>query len=173
MTETSSPPQPTPGRWRVRGSRSRIGFKTRNFVGIKADGRFTAVDAAVEVADDPAASSIVVSIPVDSIDTGSRMRDRDLLKRSILDAGRWPELRFESTAIHPVGPGQFRVVGTLRIRDRTQPIELSVAAAGAPAGEYHYTATTRLNPRDFGIKHPFIRRDAEIEIDAWLVPAGA
>lgn len=42
MQGAPSSPQPTPGRWRVEGSRSRIGIKTRNFIGMKVGGHFGA-----------------------------------------------------------------------------------------------------------------------------------
>ncbi len=138
---------------------------------MKVEGRFTDVDAAVHVAGDPRDSSILVSVPVHGIDTGSRMRDRDLLKKSVFHADQWPEVNFESTDIRAGGDGQFRIVGTLRVRDQTKTVEVAAAAAESGPDEYRYTATSRLNPRDFGITHPFIRRDVEITIDVWLVEA--
>lgn len=173
MPEVPSAPHPGPGQWRVDPSRSKLGFTTRNFIGMKVEGRFTDVDVdgAVRVAGDPRDSSIQVTVPVRGIDTGSRMRDRDVLKKSVFHAEVWPDMRFESTDVRADGDGRLRIAGTLRVRDQTKTIEMTAAAAHAGADEYRYTATSRLNPRDFGITHPLIRRDVEITIDVWLVEA--
>lgn len=171
MQEAPAAPRPQPGQWRVDPSRSTLGFTTKNFIGMKVAGRFADVDAAVRVGSDAGDSSIHVSVPVGGIDTGSRMRDRDLLKKSILHADQWPELCFDSTEVRAGADGQLSIVGNLRVRDQTKPVEVAAVAAGSGPDGYRYTATSRMNPRDFGIAHPFIRRDVEITIDVWLVEA--
>lgn len=171
MGEVPSTTHPGPGQWRVDPSRSKLGFTTKNFLGMKVEGRFAEVDAAVQVASDPGDSAIQVSVPVRSIDTGSRMRDRDVLKKSVFDAARWPDMRFESTEVREDVDGTLRIVGTLRVRDQTTTLELAAAPAEAGPGEHRYTATSRLNPRATGIRHPMIRRDVEITLDVWLLPA--
>lgn len=113
---------------------------------MKVGGRFTDVDAAVHVAGDSRDSSIQVSVPVHGIDTGSRMRDRDLLKKSVFHADQWPDMCFESTDVPAGADGQFRILGTLRVRDQTKTVEVAAAAADPGPDEYRYTATSRLNP---------------------------
>lgn len=168
MDDVPTTAQLAPGRWFVDSARSTIGFRTRNFVGMKVEGRFKEVDGTVDVADAPEESSIRVSIPVDGVDTGSRMRDRDLLKPSVFDADRWPDIRFESTGIRAAGDAQLTITGTMFVRDQATTVELVAGRADAADGEHHVTATARVNPRDVGIRHPFVRRDVEITIDAWL-----
>lgn len=171
MQEVPSTPHPGSGQWRVDPSRSKLGITTKNFIGMKVKGHFTDIDATIHVADDPRDSSIKVSVPVRGIDTGSRMRDRDLLKKSVFHADQWPDMRFESTEIRAGADGQFTIVGALRVRDQTKTVEMAAAAADSGLDEYHYTATSRLNPREFGITHPFIRRDVDVTVDVWLVHA--
>lgn len=171
MQGAAPAPHPGPGNWRVDPSRSKLGFTTKNFVGMNVEGRFTDVDAAIHVSGDPRHSSILVSVPVRGIDTGSRMRDRDLLKKSVLHADRWPDIRFESTDIRATAEGEVTIVGTLRVRDHAETIEVRAVATGSGSDEYRYRATFRLNPRDFGITHPFIRRDVEATVDLVLVEA--
>lgn len=172
MAVESSAARPAPGQWLIDPSRSTIDFHTRNVIGMKVQGRFTEVDGAVDIADAVTDPRVRVSVPVRGVDTGSRMRDRDLLKKSVFYADEWPDIRFESTHIEPVDHGRFTISGTLRVRDQTGAVELTAAEAGARSGELHYTATCTVNPRDFGITHPFIRRDVDIMIDAWLERAG-
>lgn len=169
MGQVPSAPHPGPGRWRVDPSRSKVRFTTKNFIGMKVEGRFTDVDAAVQVAGDPSDSSIHVSIPLQGLDTGNRMRDRDLLKKSVLHAEQWPEVRFESTDIRAGADGQLSIVGTLRVRDQAKTVAVAAASAGSGPDGYRYTATSRVNPRDFGVTHPFVRRDVEVTVDVWLV----
>ena len=168
MEEVPTTPRLEPGRWLVDSGRSTFGFRTKNFVGMKVEGRFTDVDGAVDVADAADESSIRVSIPVRGVDTASRMRDRDLLKKSVFDADQWPDIRFESTDIRSGSNGQFTITGTLCVRDRTTTVEVEAGQAESGHGEHHFTATSRVTPRDVGISHPFIRRDVEITIDVWL-----
>lgn len=152
---------PESGQWLIDPGKSTIGLRTKNFIGMKVEGRFTEIDGAVE-------SSIRMSIPVKGVDTGSRMPDRDLLKKSVFFVDQWPDIRFESADIRPGADGQFTVTGSLRVRDRTKTVEVTADEAQSGPGEHHYTATSRINPRDFGITHPFIRRDVELSIDVWL-----
>lgn len=172
MHDESSASRPEPGLWLVDRSRSTIAFRTRNVIGMKVEGRFTDVDGAVEIGDAAAKPTVRVSIPVQGVDSGSRMRDRDLLKKSVFDADQWRDIRFESTDIVPGDHGRLAMNGTLRVRDRTKSIELAATQAESVPGERRYTATCTVNPRDFGITHPFIRRDVEINVDVWLERAG-
>lgn len=171
MEATPTPAHPQPGRWLVDPSKSTIGFRTKNFIGMRVEGRFTDFDGTVEVGEEPRDSSIRVSIPVRGIDTRSKMRDRDLLKKSVFYADQWPEIRFESAGIRPGDDGRFAITGTLRVRDQSKTVEVAAAEADSGPGEHHYTATSRLNPRDYGITHPFVRRDVDISIDVWLTRA--
>lgn len=172
MQAAPSDHHPEPGLWLTDPGKSTVAFRTRNFIGMKVEGRFTEVDGAVEVAESPIESSVRVSIPVKGVDTGSGMRDRDLLKKSVFYADEWPDIRFESTDIHAAGDAPFTITGELRVRDRTDTVEVEAARAESGSGEHHYTASCRVNPRGFGIPHPFIRRDVEIMIDVWLVRTG-
>lgn len=168
MQDVPTTHDPESGQWLIDPGKSTIEFRTKNFIGMKVEGRFMEIDGAVEIADAAVESTIRVSIPVKGVDTGSRMRDRDLLKKSVFSADQWPDIRFESTDIRPGADGQFTVTGSLRVRDRTKTVKVTADEAQSGPGEHHYTATSRVNPRDFGITHPFIRRDVELSIDVWL-----
>ncbi|MFP5576905.1 MAG: YceI family protein [Acidimicrobiia bacterium] len=168
MQDVPTTQDPGAGQWLIDPGKSSIGFRTKNFIGMKIEGYFTEINGAVEIADSDVDSSIQVSIPVTGVDTGSRMRDRDLLKKSVFAADQWPNIGFESTDIRHGSDSQFTVTGNLRVRDRTKTVEVTAREAQSGPGERHYTATSRVNPRDFGITHPFIRRDVEVSIDVWL-----
>jgi len=172
MSDELSAARPEAGQWLIDRSRSTVEFRTRNVIGMKVAGRFTEIDGAVDITDDVTDPSVRVAIPVAGLDSGSRLRDRDLLKKSVFYADQWRDMRFESTGIDLGEHRRFRITGNLRVRDQTRTVELAATETGATSGQHHYTATCTVNPREFGITHPFIRRDVEISIDVWLERAG-
>lgn len=158
----------TPGSWTIDPTTSTVGFVTKNFLGMKVTGVFRDVDAAIDVGQSASDSSIRVAIGVRSVDTRSRLRDKDLHKKKIFHSDQWPELRFESTKIELADNGELAITGFLTVRDQTNTIDLVAVADGSDA--LRYRATGRLNPRDFGITHAFVRHDVDLTIDVALIP---
>jgi len=76
--------------------------------------------------------------------------DRAQIERSIvadvLDAARFPEIRFASTAVAET-PGGVRVTGTLALHGRERPLEVSVRLDADVA-----VAEAPLHQPDFGIR---------------------
>jgi polyisoprenoid-binding protein YceI len=69
-----------------------------------------------------------------------------MLGPQVLDAARYPEIRFQSTRVEPVGRG-WRVQGELLLHGVTKPVVLDVASTGG-----NYTGRVRLKQSEFGIK---------------------
>jgi polyisoprenoid-binding protein YceI len=59
-------------------SASVVGFSTKNFLGQTVRGEFPAFRTVVDVAANPAESATKTTVSVASVDTKSKMRDRDL-----------------------------------------------------------------------------------------------
>jgi polyisoprenoid-binding protein YceI len=79
-------------------------------------------------------------------------KDRDeiqttMLGPDVLDAGRFPEIVFRSTAVEPMGTGSWKVQGTLTLHGQTQPVTAEVRET---AGRYVGNSLFKLT--DFGIK---------------------
>jgi polyisoprenoid-binding protein YceI len=79
-------------------------------------------------------------------------KDRDEIQKTmlgpdVLDAGRYPEIVFRSTAVEPTGTGSWRVRGTLTLHGQTQPVTAEVSET---AGRYEGNSLLKL--ADFGIK---------------------
>jgi polyisoprenoid-binding protein YceI len=70
-----------------------------------------------------------------------------MLGPEVLDAARFPEIKFRSTAIESDKLGQWWVRGTLTLHGQTRPIVLSVKQAGE-----RYTGTSTFKQTEFGIK---------------------
>ena len=102
--------------------------------------------------DPPGAASIVVhardlevldpDLPADK----RREVQARMLGPEVLDADRYGEIAFASTAIQPAGSDHWTVTGELRLHGRAQTLTFDVArSAGA------YRGRARIRQRDFGI----------------------
>jgi hypothetical protein len=69
-----------------------------------------------------------------------------MLGPDVLDSAQFPEIRFRSTTVRPVGSGRWRVEGTLTLHGESHPAAVDVTGGN---GRYHGSATIR--QRDFGI----------------------
>jgi polyisoprenoid-binding protein YceI len=80
-------------------------------------------------------------------------KDRDEIQKTmlgpdVLDADRYPEIVFRSTAVEPMGPGLWKVQGTLTVHGQTQPVTAEVREK--TTGRYAGNALFKLT--DFAIK---------------------
>ena len=67
-----------------------------------------------------------VRVPLQRLDLGDEDWNRATLARRLLDAGRWPEARFVSERVEPLGADRFIVHGQLSLRGVTRPLALEV-----------------------------------------------
>jgi polyisoprenoid-binding protein YceI len=133
------------GRWRVDAARSRAGFRVRKLGGHVVDGGFGELDGEVTVAGRELTAA--GSVRVASIDTGNADRDAHLRAPSFFDADGHPEIHFEACGAVPVGRRSWRVDGTLTIRGRTRPAQLSVTQVGPE----RLLVRGEIDRRDFGL----------------------
>ena len=70
-----------------------------------------------------------------------------MLGPKVLDAGKYPEIRFKSSRIEQTSAEHYRVSGTLELHGATR--QLGFEVAGTPE---HYHGATKLKQSDFGIK---------------------
>ncbi|MGA9422017.1 MAG: YceI family protein [Rhodanobacteraceae bacterium] len=109
-------------------------------------------------ADDPARSSLEVTIPVASIDTHVPALDEHLKQPDFFDAAKYPTITFRSTHVERgTRSGTFKVTGNLTVHGVTKPVTLLAtlnkrgehAMRKAPA--IGFDATTTLKRSDFGL----------------------
>jgi YceI-like protein len=86
------------------------------------------------------------------VDPGISDKDRaeiqsTMLGSKVLDASRYPEVRFKSSRIEQTSPQHYRVTGTLELHGTRK--ELSFEVTGTPE---HYHGATKLKQTDFGIQ---------------------
>ena len=150
---------------------STIGFSAKNLIGITAAGEFQDFRADIQVGATPAGSAIDATVVMSSLNTKSMMRDRDLQKKKIFNSAAWPEMRFSSTSITAAGDA-VTITGMLTVRDQTRRTTLAGRYTGTtPGGGHGFEVGGVINPRDFGITHPAIKKPVTIQVTAELVPA--
>jgi len=139
-----------PNHTQVAISWTHFGFShpTARFDSVTGDFKFDAVD--------PTQSSIVVTIPIASLDTGVAALDKHLKGPEFFDAEQFSTATFKSTSVQRVGDNALKVAGDLTIHGITKPAVLDVTInkvgdhpmGGAAAG---FDAKTVIRRSDFGI----------------------
>ena len=86
-----------------------------------------------EVKFDPnnlAESKFLFKIETASVDTKVAKRDKHLLSADFFDAGKYPQMTFESTKITAAGNGVYEVQGKFTVKGQTYDLLLPLTLAG-------------------------------------------
>lgn len=112
-------------------AQSEIVFVSKQ-LGVPVEGNFKKFDA--QVAFDPrqpAGGKVAFSVDVGSATLGVPEADAELPTPTWFNAARFPQARFESTAIKALGGGRFEVAGKLAIKGSSRDIVVPVALTQA------------------------------------------
>lgn len=154
VTSTARDQLPRPGRWTIDTSHTTIGFWARHLGVAKVRGTFRSFEGVVDIAEDPTASSLSVTIDASSIDTREPARDGHLRSADFLDVANHATLTFSSTAVRGDG-ARWEVDGDLTIRGVTRPVTLEVEFDGVQPDDdllrAFFTARTEFDRTDFGL----------------------
>jgi polyisoprenoid-binding protein YceI len=118
------------GTWHVDPAHSSIEFEIKHMMIATVRGRFREFEGTIIAAEDIADSRASGVVKTASIDTNQPDRDAHLRSPDFFDVERYPEIRFESTRIEPLGGPKFNVVGSLTIRDMTREVVLETTVEG-------------------------------------------
>ena len=118
--------------------------------------------------DAPERSKVTAVLDTASIETGQPQRDAHLRSPDFLDAERFPEITFRSTAIERAADA-WKLHGDLTIRDVTQPITLDAEISGVVADmrggrRAAFAARTRIPRERWGLTW-----NVALESGGWLV----
>jgi len=146
---------PAVGAWQIDPGHSEVSFVGRHFGLTKVRGRFTGVDGAVVVADDPTDSSLQVTIDMRSVSSGDLSRDEHLRSADFFDVDNHPTADYRSTAIHLDGTSGM-IDGELTIKGLTRPVRLRMDYLGHatdPWGNERavFSASSKINREDWGL----------------------
>jgi polyisoprenoid-binding protein YceI len=116
---------------------SEIGFVSKQ-LGVPVKGGFKRFDAQIAFdPKNPAAGSVAFTIDTGSAGIGDPETDRELPKPEWFSTAKFPQARFQSSAIKSLGGGRYEVAGKLSIkgqaRDVVVPVTLSAAGANHTA----------------------------------------
>lgn len=95
-------------------------------------GRFTDFEGRIEGGEEPALEG---TVRVASLKTDNDQRDAHLQSPDFLEAERYPEIGFRSTAIEPTGDDAFRIRGELTIKETPFEVELDGRLRGVGTGK--------------------------------------
>jgi polyisoprenoid-binding protein YceI len=118
------------GTWNVDPAHSSVEFSIKHMMIATVRGRFKDFEGTIEAAEDINDSKVVGVVRTASIDTNEPTRDEHLRGPDFFDCERFPEARFASRRIVPVGGSKFRIIGDLTLKEVTREVELDAAIEG-------------------------------------------
>lgn len=155
-------PEPTP--WNIDAPHTAVGFSVKHFF-TPVRGQFNEFE--VELAYDrmnPENSTVRVSIPVSSVNTGNEKRNAHLMSEDFFEAETYPSITFVSESVRRVSENELLVRGPLTIKGQTRTVELPVTILGVmdvPADMQgmlggvteiaSFQTSLTLDRRDFGV----------------------
>lgn len=145
----------TTGTWNLDAAHSDVDFVVRHAGISKVRGSFEAVEGALVVADDFAASTVEVTVDVASITTKNKGRDEHLRGADFFDVAQFPTMTFRSTEVRGTAE-DFVVAGELTLHGVTRPVELKAELGGQDVDAFGMTrvgfeATGEISRKDFGL----------------------
>ncbi|KAA1400067.1 YceI family protein [Aeromicrobium ginsengisoli] len=145
----------TTGTWKLDPTHTEIGFTVRHLMS-KVRGKFDTFEGTVVSADDVTASTVEVSVDLNSINTGTADRDAHLRSGDFFEVDTYPSMTFKSTGIKQESDDEFVLSGDLTIKGVTKPIELEVEFLGEGSDPWGGTrvgieAKGEISRKEFGI----------------------
>jgi polyisoprenoid-binding protein YceI len=124
----------------------------------------------------PEKSTLTVSIDAASIDTNNQKLEDELKGTKWLDATKFPNMTFTSTAIEKLSDTTGKLTGNLTLHGITKPVTLDVTFNGGGNNpfmnvpELGFSAKGRLKRSEFGITEyiPAVGDDVSIAIESEL-----
>ena len=143
--------------FRITPVESKITFYVKASVAIEGTvalrGTFEKWDATLVFASTDASTGVLdIKIWADSVETGSRSKDKKLKGEHCFDAEKDPYITFHSTKITQTDASSFNVSGTFTLRGVSKPEALTFTVgreSGGAAGEIKGILT--IDRRDFGL----------------------
>ncbi len=173
---------PAVGTYALDPTHTVLGFAVRHMAVSKVRGGFTKFEGTLHVAEDPADSTVSVTIDASSVDTREENRDNHLRTNDFFDVENHPTWTFTSTAVRPTSASAWKVDGDLTIRGVTRPVTLDANLEGVvqdPYGNHRvgFSAKTTINRDDFGVSFNavmdagglVVAKKVDIEIEAEAV----
>ena len=143
--------------WKIDQMHSEVQFKVKHLVISTVTGKFKSFEGALETdGDDFDGAEASFSIDVNSIDTNVKDRDAHLKSDDFFNAEKYPNITFDGK-LKNVSDDEYKLVGTLTIRDVSKGVELDVEYGGTMVDGYGQTKAGfeiegTINRKEFGLR---------------------
>ncbi|WP_027881535.1 YceI family protein [Meiothermus rufus] len=143
-------------KWNLDSSHTSVAFVVKHMGLFNARGQFKKISGTLEADAQGVPSRIEAVIDAASIETGEAQRDAHLRSSDFLEVEKYPEIRFVSTQIEPLGGNRYRIQGDLTIRGVTKPVVLEAELSPPIKDPWGLTRTGAtasgvLNRKDWGL----------------------
>jgi polyisoprenoid-binding protein YceI len=158
-----------------------VAFRVRHLF-TSVEGRFDKFEGKISFdPEDPSKTVVEGVIDATTVNTNVAERDKHLRSADFFDVEHHPKITFKTTQVVDVGADKTsgKMAGALGVRGVEKEVVLDVAFLGQGKDPYGnlkagFTATTRINRKDFGLKWNdtletggvLVGEDVEIRIDA-------
>jgi polyisoprenoid-binding protein YceI len=122
-------------------------------------------------ADNVAASSVQVTLPLSSMNSFTAKFDEHLRSADFFDAAKFPSASFKSTKVEAAGEGKLKVAGELTIKGITKPVVLDVTLNKVgenmmkqPTIGFDAVTTIKRTDFDVGMYAPAVSDEVRIRI---------
>ncbi len=138
---------------------STIRFWVRHLMISKVHGEIPDVTGTVSYDEgNPTATSIDVTIKLESLTTGQDQRDAHLKSGDFFELDKFPTMTYKSTSVTKSGEETYAIVGDLTLRGVTKSVPLSAEVSDevpSPFGGFKVGVSAKgvLNREDFGIHY--------------------
>ncbi len=144
--------------WHVASGPSSVDFKIRHLIFSQVKGTFRTYSGSIITEEADFSDALIeATIPVNSIYTGHRDRDSDLLGEDFFHAAQYPEISFKSKSFKKTGEHTYKIIGELTIRGVTRTIELDARCTdpriiSGGRTRVDFTANGSVNRYDYGLR---------------------
>lgn len=155
MTSTSTTTGTTT--YAIDASHSQVGFSVKHMMFSTVRGNFRGFTGTIVVDNDnPANSSVNVSIDTSTIVTGDEKRDEHLRSADFFDAATYPAITFKSTSLDFKSADDFTINGELTMHGVTAPVKIKAEQTGEGTNPWGqdvagFEGTAKVNRKDFGL----------------------
>lgn len=170
---SSDPAHVKAGTYKIEPYHTQVDFSVLHFGFTNFAGQFSGASGSLVLNPSKlAASKLDVSIPIASVKTTVAKLDDELKGDQWFDAAQFPDARFVSTKIMPLGHGRATITGTLTLHGVTRPLILTARFIGAgvnpldKAYTVGFEATGTIQRSAFGVKTyvPMVGDDVRVTI---------
>ena len=160
----------TRSNWTIDPARTRISFSIDAVGYPRTEGEFRRFEGHISVDfDHPGQSRVRFQVEAGSIDVGSASFSDYLRSQAFLNADRFGEIVFSSTAVEKVDERTIHVTGDLTMLGVTRPLAVDVEVSrplGQTRGRLGFTARARIDRLGFGMNsgYPLISKDVDLVV---------